>query len=98
VGIFISDYSKTLLNMSAWPYTLEDLEAAKHIHELPRRDNITLNIDHQQKGVAGINSWGARPLEKYRILKNVENRYVFRLSPYEKDIHDEYSLSIQRFS
>ena len=34
-----------LLNVSAWPYTMEDLEQAKHIHQLPRRDTITVNLD-----------------------------------------------------
>jgi hypothetical protein len=40
----------TLLGSSAWPYTQQDLEAATHIHELPRRDTITLNVDYGQRG------------------------------------------------
>ncbi len=40
-----------LLSVSAWPYTMEDLEKATHVNELPRRDAITLNLDLRQMGV-----------------------------------------------
>jgi len=29
-----------LLYVSAWPYTMQDLEKARHINELPNRDTI----------------------------------------------------------
>jgi len=34
-----------LLSVSAWPYTMWDLERARHVHELPRRDSVTVNLD-----------------------------------------------------
>jgi beta-galactosidase len=43
-------------NFCAWPYTMADLERADHIHELPRRETITLNIDYAQKGVGDLSS------------------------------------------
>jgi beta-galactosidase len=49
------------INVSAWPYTMADLERAEHIYELPCRETLTVNIDYQQTGVGGDNSWGARP-------------------------------------
>ncbi|NKI26919.1 DUF4981 domain-containing protein [Arenibacter sp. 6A1] len=57
------------LSMSAWPYTMEDIEKAKHINELPTRDLVTLNIDYKQMGVGGDNSWSlrARPHEEFRL-------------------------------
>jgi beta-galactosidase len=55
-GIKISSTSNHYFNFSAWPYTMEDLENADHIHELPRRDSITLNIDYAQKGVGDLTS------------------------------------------
>jgi len=55
-----------LLSVSAWPYTQEDLEAARHLNELPVRDFITWNLDLVQRGVGGDNSWGAQPLAPYR--------------------------------
>jgi beta-galactosidase len=68
------------LNVSAWPYTLEDLEAATHINGLPERDQMTWNIDHAQRGVGGINSWGAKPLPQYR-LSDSRYTYEFILRP-----------------
>lgn len=56
-----------LLMTSAWPYTIADLEAANHIHELLRWDNVTINIDYKQMGVGGDNSWGAWPHPEYRL-------------------------------
>lgn len=68
------------LSVSAWPYTQEDLEQAKHLHELPRRDTITLNLDYRQRGVGGINSWGAKPLPQYQLLPKLYD-YHFILRP-----------------
>jgi len=55
-GIEIRSEGEHLLNISAWPYTMADLEAADHIHELPRRETITLNLDYGQKGVGDLTS------------------------------------------
>ncbi|TFG20179.1 MAG: DUF4981 domain-containing protein [Promethearchaeota archaeon] len=67
-------------NLSAWPYSLEDLESAKHINELPEHDFITVNIDHKQEGVGGDDSWGAPVHKQYQIPKNIEYKYSFRIS------------------
>ena len=76
-GIIIS--TETPINFSAWPYTMEDLEVAKHINELPERDIITVNIDLLQQGVGGDDSWSqkARPHEEYRITPG---NYTYRFS------------------
>jgi beta-galactosidase len=55
-GLEIRATSAQLLNFSAWPYTMADLAAADHIHELPRRDAITLNIDYAQRGSGDLTS------------------------------------------
>ncbi|MEL7119235.1 MAG: glycoside hydrolase family 2 TIM barrel-domain containing protein [Bacteroidota bacterium] len=72
----------TPLSMSAWPYSQQDLENAKHDYELEVRDFITLNIDGVQMGVGGDNSWSskARPHEPYRIQPE-SFHYSFTLSP-----------------
>ncbi|MHA1729646.1 MAG: glycoside hydrolase family 2 TIM barrel-domain containing protein [Promethearchaeota archaeon] len=70
-----------VLNFSAWPYTMKDLEKAQHIHELPLRDLITVNIDYTQMGIAGDNSWGAPPHKKYRLSENIKYSYSFRIKP-----------------
>ena len=83
------------LNVSAWPYTMEDLESATHIHELPRRDTITLNLDHQQMGVGGDDGWGARPHPEYTLASRpYEHR--FRLRAYEPTMGSPDELARQR--
>jgi beta-galactosidase len=68
-----------LLSVSAWPYTMQDLEAATHTNELPRRETITLNLDHRQTGVGGDDGWGARPHAEYTLdARPYEYRYRLR--------------------
>jgi hypothetical protein len=75
---------RPLLSCSAWPYTMEALEGAKHIHELPRDSAITVNIDYKQMGVGGDNSWGARTHPEYTLgPKNYT--YRFYLRPFKAD-------------
>jgi beta-galactosidase len=70
-----------LLSVSAWPYTMADLEKATHVNELPRRETITLNLDLRQMGVGGDDGWGARPHAEY-TLDAKPYAYSFRLRPY----------------
>ena len=67
-----------LLSVSAWPYSMADLEKAAHTNELPARDFVTVNLDYKQMGVAGDNSWGARPHKQY-TLPATAHSYSFRL-------------------
>ena len=68
------------LEVSAWPYTLADLEAATHAEALPVRDTITLNIDGAQMGVGGDTSWGARIHDAYLLPADRPWEYAFRLT------------------
>jgi beta-galactosidase len=72
----------SLLSMSAWPYTEDNLENAKHTNKLVEAGRITLNIDLVQMGVGGNDSWSdvAAPLEKYQV-KSGNYRYGFMLVP-----------------
>lgn len=70
-----------LLSVSAWPYSMEDLEKATHINELPHRDFVTVNLDYKQMGVGGDDSWGARTHPEY-ALPAKPYAYRFRLKPY----------------
>ena len=77
-----------VLSISAWPYSLDDLEFAQHANELPRRENITFNIDFKQKGVGTKDSWGKSTHANYRLMKDFPLYYSFRFSPYKKDMGD----------
>lgn len=68
-----------LLESSAWTYTLADLEAAKHICDLPKREAVTFNIDHRQMGVGGDNSWGLPVHPEYTLPANKPYEYGFTL-------------------
>jgi beta-galactosidase len=68
------------IDVSAWPYTLDDLEAATHNYMLPSKPFYSVQVDYKQRGVGGNNSWGQKPLEKYQLLeKNFQ--YEFIISP-----------------
>jgi beta-galactosidase len=75
----------SLLSMSAWPYTEQNIEQAKHTIDLKEAGYITLNIDLVQMGVGGNDSWSdvAAPLEKYQIPAK-DYQYSFYLLPYKK--------------
>jgi beta-galactosidase len=69
--------------MSAWPYTDDNIETAKHTNKLKDADYITLNIDLMQMGVGGNDSWSevAAPLEQYQI-KAQPYHYSFYIVPF----------------
>jgi beta-galactosidase len=86
----------SLLSMSAWPYTEENIETAKHTNKLKEAGYITLNIDLMQMGVGGNDTWSdiAAPLDKYQIpAKNYS--YSFYLMPY-KGAKDGISNIVRR--
>ena len=66
---FISDapFSASALN-----YTIESLDDGdgkdqRHSPEVEKADFTNFCIDKAQAGLACVNSWGAIPLEKYRL-------------------------------
>ncbi|MCV9387894.1 glycoside hydrolase family 2 TIM barrel-domain containing protein [Reichenbachiella ulvae] len=72
---------KQPLEFSAHNYTLEDLDDfPEHRFELPRRALVELNIDLKQQGVGGDNSWGYKPLKKYRLSQDTYS-YGFIIIP-----------------
>ncbi len=95
-GLFISDEGGTNLNVSAWPYSMEDLENAKHIHELPMRENVTFNIDLNQQGVGGDIPAMAMLHSEYKILRNLKYSYSFSIRGYSKDLGKIENLTKQR--
>jgi beta-galactosidase len=78
-GIMVEDASGNLLNVSAWPYSMEDLEKAGHIHELPERDFTTFNIDYMQCGVGGDLPGVAVVHDEYKIQKDKTYKYSFKI-------------------
>lgn len=71
------------LNFSAWPFGMSELERAKHSAEIRMSKEITVNLDYQQMGVGGDDSWGAQPHAEYRLPAR-PYAYGFRLVPVRK--------------
>ncbi len=69
-----------LLNVSAHHYALEDLTGARHHHELTRRAETFLYLDHAQAGL-GSQSCGPPPLPQY-LIEPRETTFTVRLQPF----------------
>lgn len=52
-----------------------------HINDITPRDYVEVCVDMKQQGVAGYNSWGARPLPEYTLPANREYQWGFTLIP-----------------
>lgn len=82
-GLWIS--GDTVLNIAARHFLDEDLDDGlekhnRHFGELKERDMTVLNIDLEQTGVGGVNSWGTWPLKQYR-LEYQDYSYSFTIKP-----------------
>ncbi len=87
--------------MTAMPYLTSDFDARekydygpvhlenKHMENINPRDFVRWNIDYGQRGVAGINSWGARPLEKYQLPAYRDYSWGFTLIPVKSSDTDK---------
>lgn len=71
----------SLLSVSAYPVSQDDLDMARHPADLVATDATWINLDHRQMGLGGTNSWGELPLEKYRIPARGTYAWSFRLTP-----------------
>ena len=67
------------LCIRAWDYGEEDLEPAKHPHEIQRGRFVNLNIDLNVHGVGGVDTWGQRTLPQYTIDGKNSYHYAFLL-------------------
>jgi len=55
----------------------------QHPIDVHKRNELYVNIDYKQMGVGGNNSWGALPLEKYRLMGK-KHEYSFLIKPITK--------------
>lgn len=83
------------LSACALPFATEDLENRRHAYEVPRRGEITLNLDWRQMGVGGDDGWGARPHEEFQIPCATQS-YAFRLRPLSPEDADYAALARQK--
>ncbi|MBE0688233.1 MAG: DUF4981 domain-containing protein [Anaerolineaceae bacterium] len=81
VGLFFESVSEQLFNFSTWHYTQDQLMDATHIHELVKRNLVTLNIDLTQKGVGGDVPAGGDPQDEYRLFPGKALEFSYRIKP-----------------
>jgi beta-galactosidase len=67
-GAGLKTWGMPRLSISAWPFSMNDIDLAEHTYELVPSE-ITVNIDYRQMGVGGDDSWSERskPHEEFRI-------------------------------
>ncbi|OGD19164.1 MAG: hypothetical protein A2W03_06030 [Candidatus Aminicenantes bacterium RBG_16_63_16] len=88
-----------VIGFSALRYAIEDMtqksRGTTHPVDLVEKDFVEVNIDYQQTGVGGEDSWGARPYPQY-TLDPRDYSYAFRMRPLETG-DDPMPLSKERF-
>lgn len=72
------------LSVSATNYRAEDWDPGttkkqQHASDIKPADRVILNVDLFQRGVGGLDSWGAKPLDKYRFREK-EYQYSYTIS------------------
>lgn len=82
IGFKFTSYFDNFINFSAHHYTIEQLEKATHVHNIPYNNDITaLNIDHMLCGVGGDLPGQAFVREPYIMKKGVKQSYSFVMEP-----------------
>ncbi len=59
----------------------DQLPRKTHINDISPRNFVEICVDMKQQGVAGYNSWGARPEPGYNIPANQEYKWGFTIVP-----------------
>lgn len=94
IGIMaVSDSS---MDFSAHFYTIDDLEKAKHRHEIKRSDFITFRLEYKQNGL-GTHSCGQDQLEQYRC-KFEDFDFKIRLTAYSAKQVSDYMQAKRKFN
>jgi beta-galactosidase len=83
-GIMIQNIGQ-LLGWSALNNTIQDFDEGvqktnRHTVDIVPQDLVNVNIDYDQMGVGGDNSWGYLPMDKYQI-KPTEIVFSYLISP-----------------
>ena len=64
--------------VSALPWDAQELEQAGHVYELPSVTRTVVTALSEEMGLAGDDSWGARPAPEY-LLPLTPLRFRLRL-------------------
>jgi len=82
------------MQMSALPYTDQELTLAKHTHELRPGGNTIFHVDHAFHGL-GSNSCGPRPLDQYHLKPEITH-FAVRLMPVALENQSPWRLAARK--
>ncbi len=93
-GLLIS--GEPTVQYNAMKYNPDRMTYARHDYQVGGNHKFTtVMIDGAQRGVGGVTSWGAQPLQPYRLRSN-QYRFRYRLSPLTGG-EDFASLAARRY-
>ncbi len=67
------------------------INASKHTIDIKEQDLVQLNIDLEQRGLGGDDSWHAKPQDIYQIKGQTKQAYSFYLIPFKKGTKEDFT-------
>ena len=98
VGFLINTQAQ-LINVSVHRYSLNNLTNAQHTYDVKDAGQITFNLDYQQMGVGGDDSWNPRIHEEF-LLQDPSYRYSFTIRPIDlktRSLEELLAKNLPRF-
>lgn len=87
-GLFFG--TEDAFNFSAFNYSKEDIENAKHTTDLTKRDYVSLYVDYRHHGL-GSNSCGPVPLEEHSLIPE-DFSFMFKFRPFSAEIDSPFII------
>lgn len=69
---------------------IPEVNGSRHINDIKEKDLVQLNLDLNQRGLGGDDSWGARPQEKYMMSGEKTYEYSFYLVPVQAGNNENF--------
>lgn len=69
---------------------IPEINTSKHTTDIKEKDLIQLNIDLDQRGVGGDDSWYSKPQKKYQLKSNDMHSYSFYLIPFQNKTKQDF--------
>ena len=79
MGVKVEAINKPF-EFSVHPYTMQALQDAKHLHELQKTENFTVNIDGRQAGVSGDTPAFRTTMKKYLLRPFKKQEFKCKIS------------------
>lgn len=71
------------------------LRRQTHINDITPQDFVEVSIDMKQRGVAGYNSWGDRPLPQHTIPSDQNYKWGFSIIPVKNELEKKEKVQLR---